>query len=765
MTDAETRAQRDAAWWVEWFERDFTWEGLAKKPLTGWVVFNGFLKEADSGRIYGQSETATGHTTEGDDATLQDYWRADPATGRLRSDPEMEDELISHVGQPLFHCMHLPFTYSDGEQTEKNAWDADDFDAIMQARLAIATETNWEGSFEDGLVLGADGRAQFMGAVLISGLVLGDGSEAPLRVDCSHAAFVNAVSFEEASFSKGAKFRNAAFLDSTNFGRAKFHGDARFEEAYFSAEADFGGVTFSGSAHFGGATFSEMAFFKKARFEGPTTLNHAIFREDASFDRAIFLEISNFNSVQFLGEVTFRNVTFSDSASFNSAAFKNDASFERSAFLKRAEFNGSQFSAEAHFEDSNFSGSASFKNAKFSGYTVFERATFSDNANFNLAFFVNHTTFSNVSFLKHAGFLRTSFSGDARFNSVRYSGAADYQWAKFAQSANFERSQYLEFASFDNAAFGGRMSFSAATFEKLASFDTIKWPEAARDWHKAFDKAVFHGTVNFANAGFQCFAAFDGIGLERGLQYDEVSEQNAQRRFKVERRAAKIAAQTDISEILAKTAKDRAERAEFRGTTPASLTRIEIKSVRFEQREARLRELERGCRVLKLAMENTSNKSREQLFYRFELQARRAQKSLPFGEKTFSFLYETFSDFGASIWRPFFALAALIASFAGLFYGWGYWLDKSTLSADGWNGMFQALDLSWSNVFKPLSALSTENDFRDRNALAFRLLYNTSGSVDGQGFAVRAVSTLQSLLALVLAFLLALAVRRRFQIS
>jgi len=63
------------------------------------------------------------------------------------------------------------------------------------------------------------------------------------------------------------------------------------------------------------------------------------------------------------------------------------------------------------------------------------------------------------------------------------------------------------------------------------------------------------------------------------------------------------------------------------------------------------------------------------------------------------------------------------------------------------------------NFIWPLSALSAE-DAGD-GTLADKLF----SDLPGLAFALRALATLQSLLAIVLAFLFALAVRRRFQIS
>ena len=84
----EGKEAREAAWWAAWRKQDFSWPGLAAKELQGWSVRGGFLVETESGLGYGPAAPASS-PLEGEQATLQDYWRADPATGRLRSDREL----------------------------------------------------------------------------------------------------------------------------------------------------------------------------------------------------------------------------------------------------------------------------------------------------------------------------------------------------------------------------------------------------------------------------------------------------------------------------------------------------------------------------------------------------------------------------------------------------------------------------------------------------------------------------------------------------
>ena len=164
-------------------------------------------------------------------------------------------------------------------------------------------------------------------------------------------------------------------------------------------------------------------------------------------------------------------------------------------------------------------------------------------------------------------------------------------------------------------------------------------------------------------------------------------------------------------------------------------------------------------------MGRASDKSREQMFYRFEVLARRERRErrgMPWGEKFFSRLYGHASDYGASMARPLGWLIVLIGLFGVGFFFWAYALGlvgAGDRRIDVITAAWQAFDLSWANVFKPLFALSA--DAQVEGSLGDRLL----GATPWVAFAVRAAATIQSLLAIVLAFLFALAVRRRFQIN
>ncbi len=169
------------------------------------------------------------------------------------------------------------------------------------------------------------------------------------------------------------------------------------------------------------------------------------------------------------------------------------------------------------------------------------------------------------------------------------------------------------------------------------------------------------------------------------------------------------------------------------------------------KRQTGLQQLERGCRVLKQAMDKASDKTREQRFYAFELIARRHQRDTPPWERFFSHAYAITADYGRSIARPLGLLLATIPTFACL-----YWLLCNTGTEANWSVAYQYLTFSLGRAFPIGLAQATGNEFQ-------KLILGNGDTA--WSFAIRLLAIAQSLLALVLAFLAGLALRRRFHIS
>lgn len=424
--------------------------------------------------------------------------------------------------------------------------------------------------------------------------------------------------------------------------------------------------------------------------------------DSCDFTNRTFGPLTSFQKVIFCELTSFYGATFSGITSFHNAAFFGSALFDRATFLQPALFLYTTFSGEASFERSRFQGPAMFHGMKFPGRVNFEGAVFEGQCGFS--------KLDDKS---------TEIHGDAEFRRTKFAGDADFGGVQFHRVANSWNAEFEDKAFFHGAKFGGQMRFEAARFAGIASFREITWPERALDWHKAFDVAVFSDVAQFQGAGPKAFAAFDGAVFKHPVSFDPGKQDDLDREFKIELDSARAAPDSNIS----------------------------------------LAELERGCRVLKKAMADASDKTREHMFYRFELMARNARSDIPWPERFASCAYETVSDYGTSILRPWLWLFVVAGYALGLYFFIGVFVAPEKLVP--WQWLWDALDLSLSRVFQPLTFWSAAN--QQDNALGMELIGNPKRGL--LAFFVRVLGTVQSLLSIILLFLSGLALRRRFQIN
>lgn len=415
---------------------------------------------------------------------------------------------------------------------------------------------------------------------------------------------------------------------------------------------------------------------------------------------------------------SWENVTrpFGDGARFYEAFFAGDTTFENVIFEGNVSFAGATFSGGAAFFGSRFTGVADFADVSFVGYTSFLNSIFNKYANFDSALFHNFALFAQTTF---ENVLRCS-------NTI-----------------------FNEQTTFYKATFVGQMIFFQTVFRKPANFELITWPSVPSAWHGAFEQAVFDDWAVFEGAGFRSLAAFADAVFKLGIRFDEVPEWDAMAIFKKERAGAIATAKADFKEVnAAKTGYDGMRASKLR----------------------RLKELERGCRVLKQAMEKASHKTREQLFYRFELMARRVQSDTPFWERIFSDLYGLTSGFGASIARP---LGFLLLVWIPIF-GVAYWLVAALFELDpsrppsigavssfgghlGGDQLLHAFAFSVTRAF-PVDLIGA--DATSDPWLASVLAHGPLATI-----AIRLIGMFEAIGTAGLAFLSGLAVRRRFQIN
>ncbi|MEM5517906.1 pentapeptide repeat-containing protein [Henriciella sp. AS95] len=391
-------------WWDRWWEDDWSWEGLAKKPWDGWVVpepgaepvldeeYNGFNHPDLKSRFGPEARTAT----------LQDYWR------------DQEQCLEKGPGGVSFTRLHLPFEWQDGTPTGKADWPSNALNALIESRLNQVADR----AFEAETSLQILWRAQFQGGVFLRfrpselDLYPRSRSERPqLAIRCDTCAFAGPAGFTEAAFAGHAWFSEAAFAGHAWFSEATFAGPAWFDKAAFAGPASFDKAAFAGPAGFTEAAFAGPASFDKAAFAGPAWFNKAAFAGPASFNKAAFAGPASFDKAAFAGHAWFSEAAFAGPAWFTEAAFAGHAWFtgkgtsvttdpikgnlqlDPAAAPKAEESQTGQL----HFpEQTSWLAKRSFPNASF------KQAVFLDRARFDNRDFLSDTSFKNAIFLREA---------------------------------------------------------------------------------------------------------------------------------------------------------------------------------------------------------------------------------------------------------------------------------------------------------------------------------------------------------------------------
>ena len=462
-------------------------------------------------------------------------------------------------------------------------------------------------------------------------------------------------------------------------------------------------------------------------------------------------------------------LTFGDGAGFESATFGGWVGFQSATFGNEASFWSATFGDGASFESATFGDGDGFGSATFGGCANFRAATFGDGASFRSA------TFGDG-----AGFESATFGDGARFWSATFGDGADFRGATFGVGVGFESATFGDRASFDSATFAGnlkatkmvcrgRFQMRAAEVKAYADFSGAQWPERFEEQHAAFEGCRFRDVADFKTPDFSAFGLFDGAEFKGRVLLLDPGDRDADALFLVARRAAQAAVKADKQafrdhanavrehkEALRQWQASEADKPEDERAKAPDPPELEYLDERGAN--ARFGALAGGLRTLKLAMVAQSDVDREQRFYRYELKARAFRPSEPQAAKFAASVYGLAADYGASIGRPFIALAFVLVSFAAAYWSIGLGLGLVSLPPTP-GPIYQSLEFSLTNTFRPLSALTAEG-FREAT-LGKRLLEHS----DLIALVVRLFSILQSLIALILAFLFGLAVRRRFQIA
>lgn len=291
----------------------------------------------------------------------------------------------------------------------------------------------------------------------------------------------------------------------------------------------------------------------------------------------------------------------------------------------------------------------------------------------------------------------------------------------------FENADFAGKAWFKDAVFDGLVSFARSRFQNTADFSGVVWSQDLSEQAGAFRETRFESFVDFRRANFRAFSAFDGAQFKSEARFDQDV----------------LEGDDAVQEALAHANND-------------------------HQREA----LEHGFRALRKAAESVGNRRAEQVLFRYELIARGSRTSTRQTEQILSWIYGMVSNYGSSsrapvftaffVWCFFTCVYVSLAKLSGagvtqdLGFHWGRphaaWVDAMALSA---RSMFNLFGIWNLEVPTPEAGAAT-------SVLFERALLHDNPSI---ALATRVISSIQSAVSGVLLFLIALAVRRRFQIS
>lgn len=392
-------------------------------------------------------------------------------------------------------------------------------------------------------------------------------------------------------------------------------------------------------------------------------------------------------------------------------------------------FINCHFAQQVSLLNTAFHREAIFENCTFEGRICAQRVTCHEMASFCDSVFFGHNLFRECRFDGRTWFHHVQFEESVSFSGSHFSGEAQFNHASFRTGASFDGVLFDGTSDFDACSFGEGLSFRNARFAKPAFFSNVTLPAEVKprdDLLSAADasfyNARFSDTAIFTGTILSPLASFNGCLFDGGLHVDRAPEGVETNRFR-----------SELQEALSAADKD-----------------------------AKLDALLGGAQTIRKSMERASDKKSEHLFYRFELMVRQKQNKTPPAERALLWAYGYVSDYGSSVAKPLLNLILVLCSF-GLVYALilgfsagqfdmskGIQLTETTVSP-----LAHGFSYSAGRVF-PFAPWELDKTVQ-------RELIGSSGTFSA--ILVRALATVQSLMSVILFFLAALAVRRRFQIG
>jgi uncharacterized protein YjbI with pentapeptide repeats len=207
-----------------------------------------------------------------------------------------------------------------------------------------------------------------------------------------------------------------ASREASRQGEPKTFSTLNFDGQIFADFQDFSGATFTGQVSLNNTRFDKGVSFAGAKFFGPVRL------------KGVTVPSARGNKITFAGASFFHSFSVRRStlylADFTGVSFGKVVSFRGCRFYASAKFDGSLFASAAAFENVVFHGAGNFVAAEFKGGLAFEKVTF--------RYSISHARFADAKFSEHAAFGGTRFGGNAFFTEAVFDAGASFDGAEFS---------------------------------------------------------------------------------------------------------------------------------------------------------------------------------------------------------------------------------------------------------------------------------------------------------------------------------------------
>ncbi len=366
------------------------------------------------------------------------------------------------------------------------------------------------------------------------------------------------------------------------------------------------------------------------------------------------------------------------------------------------DFHSVRFERSISFSGLIFPTNALFEGAAFAGSAFFLKTEFVGFAKFDKATFSDSAIFNNAIFTHGASFSDATFSS-ASFDHATFVGLASFTKATFTKGAIFNEAIF-SFALFWGVTFPPVTRFSKATFSRGAHFSEATFGNEAH-----FDQATFAGAVFFSKAVFTGLADFTSCEFKSHTEFDRAKfESSVPTFFDSRLREATL----------------------WAGSTwpppPKDQGAAAFQVLAYER--------------LKAEMERLNRNLEAQFFFAKELRAQRARETRYSPRRALNFAYQILSGYGQSVRLPVFWLVMVFVFGASLF---------------ALMPVYKGIPLAYDEA----AGLSITN-------LISFLPYKVDNEISAHlSPYAKIVGDLQSLLGVILLFLLGLALRNRFRMK